>query len=154
MPYKNFNDKRRLLIDYKYENSERGFLIRLISNKFNKKQKDWKPSIDRQEFWLQYLNHKESMQHKFKNSDGCICRYCEKPFTFIRKMGTRGGGYQGRKTQTYSNVSIDRFDPRLSYNIDNIVFCCVGCNDRKRNSNPNDWKNFIRVGREMKTGKY
>jgi len=42
----------------------------------------------------------------------------------------------------------------LSYNIDNIVFCCVGCNDRKRNSNPNDWKNFIRVGREIKTGKY
>ena len=69
-------------------------------------------------------------------------------------MGTRGEGYQGRKTQTYSNVSIDRFDPRLSYNIDNIVFCCVGCNDRKRNSNPNDWKNFIRVGREIKTGKY
>jgi hypothetical protein len=25
----------------------------------------------------------------------------------------------------------------------------VNCNDKKRNSNPDDWKNFLRVGKEF-----
>ena len=63
-------------------------------------------------------------------------------------MGSRGKGYQGRKGQHPTNFSIDRWDPRLTYEINNVIFCCVGCNEKKKNSNPDDWKNFLRVGKE------
>lgn len=65
-------------------------------------------------------------------------------------MGTRGKGYQGRKGQIKTNFSVDRYDPRLTYRTDNIIFCCVSCNDKKRDSNPDDWKNYLRVGGEFR----
>jgi len=95
------------------------------------------------------MNHIINMKHKFPESDGRICRYCENPFTFKTRRGTRGKGYQGRKGQNPTNFSIDRYDPRLTYITSNIIFCCVSCNDKKRNSNPDDWKNFLRVGKEF-----
>ena len=94
------------------------------------------------------MNHIIDMKKKFLGSDGRICRYCEKPFTFKRRMGTRGKGYRGRKAQITTNFSIDRWDPRLTYETHNIIFCCVSCNEKKKNSNPDDWRNFLRVGKE------
>lgn len=97
------------------------------------------------------MNHIIIMKEKFPDSDGRLCRYCEQPFTFETKMGTRGKGQpKNRATQNYTNFSIDRFDPRLTYQNNNIVFCCVGCNDRKHNSNPDDWENYLRIGKELK----
>ena len=95
------------------------------------------------------MNHIIIMKEKFPKTDGRLCRYCEKPFTFVTKRGTRGKGYQGRGTQNHNNFSIDRWDPKLTYQSNNIIFCCGGCNDRKKNSTPDDWKNFIRVGKEI-----
>ena len=40
------------------------------------------------------------------------------------------------------NFSIDRWDPTITYDIENIRFCCLGCNNRKSSSTPLDWKNF------------
>ena len=48
-----------------------------------------------------------------------------------------------------TNFSIDRYDPRITYKVNNIVFCCVDCNEKKKNSNPDDWLNFIRIGKEL-----
>ena len=45
--------------------------------------------------------------------------------------------------------SIDRWDPRLTYETHNIIFCCVSCNEKKKNSNPDDWRNFLRVGKAL-----
>ena len=70
----------------------------------------------------------------------------------MRRLGTRGKGYTGQKGQVQTNFSIDRYDSRLTYKYNNVVFCCVGCNQRKRDSNPNDWNNYIRVGREIGYG--
>ena len=95
------------------------------------------------------MNHIIIMKEKFPNSDGRLCRYCEQPFTFVTKLGTRGKGYQGRGPQNHRNFSIDRFDPRLTYKQNNIIFCCFGCNDRKKNSTPDDWKNYLRIGKEL-----
>ena len=96
------------------------------------------------------MNHIILMKEKFPDSDGRLCRYCEKPFTFETRMGVRGKGQpNNRATQNYNNFSIDRFDPRLTYQNNNIVFCCVGCNDRKHNSNPDDWENYLRIGKEL-----
>ncbi len=156
MAYKNPNDERRVQKDFEYMNSERGYVGRAIGGKLKPSYRTYgghkpDPSMDKKEFWRLYMNHIINMKHKFPGSDGRICRYCEQPFTFKARRGTRGFGYQGRKGQIPTNFSIDRWDPRLTYMASNIIFCCVNCNDKKRNSNPDDWKNFLRVGEEFRS---
>ena len=159
MAYKDPNDPRktnaaRLLKDNEYANTERGFVTLSISRRFlpsvvvRRGGHVVHESVDKKEFWRLYMNHIIIMKEKFPESDGRLCKYCEKPFTFVTKMGVRGKGYQGRGTQNHNNFSIDRWDPNLTYQTNNIVFCCCGCNDRKKNSNLKDWENFIRVGKE------
>lgn len=153
MAYKNPNDERRVQKDFEYMNTERGYVGRAISGKLKPSYQTYgghKPVIDKREFWRLYMNHIIAMKEKFPESNGRICRYCEQPFTFKARRGTRGKGYQGRQGQIKTNFSIDRYDPRLTYRTDNIVFCCVSCNDKKKNSNPEDWKNFLRVGKEFR----
>jgi len=154
MGYKDPSDPRRVQKDYEYMNTERGFVMNSITRRFKPSVIKYgghiaDESMDKKEFWRLYMNHIIMMKEKFPDSDGRLCRYCEKPFTFVTKMGTRGFGYQGRSTQNHSNFSIDRWDPRLTYQSNNIIFCCGGCNDRKKNSTPEDWKNFIRIGMEI-----
>ena len=159
MAYKNPKDpevlKKRAEMDFAYMNTERGFIMSCIARKFKPSAKKYgghhaHESMDKKEFWRLYMNHIIDMKEKFPDSDGRLCRYCEQPFTFETRMGTRGKGQpSNRATQNYNNFSIDRFDPRLTYQNNNIVFCCVGCNDRKHNSNPDDWKNYLRIGKEL-----
>ena len=142
MAYKDPNDPRktdakRLQKDYEYMNTERGFVILSIARRFKPSARKYgghmaDKSMDKKEFWRLYMNHIIIMKEKFPDSDGRLCRYCEQPFTFVTKMGTRGKGYQGRGPQNFNNFSIDRLDPRLTYQNNNIVFCCTGCNDRKK----------------------
>ena len=158
MPYKDPNDPRktdnkRLQTDFEYRNTERGFVMLSISRRFKPSAIKYgghiaNGSMDKKEFWRLYMNHIIIMKEKFPESDGRLCKYCEKPFTFKTNLGTRGKGYQGRGTQNHNNFSIDRWDPNLTYQTNNIIFCCCGCNDRKKNSNLKDWENFIRVGKE------
>ena len=160
MAYKNPNDpevlKKRAEVDFAYMNTERGFIVACIARKFKPSAKKYgghlaADHMDKKEFWRLYMNHIILMKEKFPDSDGRLCRYCEQPFTFETRMGVRGKGQpSNRATQNYTNFSIDRFDPRLTYQNNNIVFCCFGCNDRKKNSTPDDWRNFIRVEKELK----
>ena len=153
MPYKNPNDPRRVQKDYEYDNSERGFILRNITSKYTKSRNTkWIPEITKQDFWQLYMNHIQIMKEKFPKTNGRICSYCLKEYSFMRRLGTRGKGHTGQKSQVQTNFSIDRYDSRLTYKYNNVVFCCVGCNQRKRDSNPNDWKNYIRVGREIGYG--
>jgi hypothetical protein len=118
MPYKDPNDPRktdnkRLQTDFEYMNTERGFVMSSIARRFKPSVIKYgghiaDESMDKKEFWRLYMNHIIMMKEKFPDSDGRLCRYCEKPFTFVTKMGTRGFGYQGRSTQNHSNFSIDR----------------------------------------------
>tara|TARA_R110002012_G_scaffold112040_2_gene257417 strand:+ start:109 stop:597 length:489 start_codon:yes stop_codon:yes gene_type:complete len=161
MAYKNPNDpevlQKRVEADFIYMNTERGFIMTCISRKFKPSVVKYgghiaHESMDKKEMWRLYMNHIIAMKEKFPESDGRLCRYCEQPFTFETKMGTRGKGpNHNRGTQNYNNFSIDRYDPRITYQSDNIIFCCVGCNDRKKNSTPEDWKNFLRVGKEFRS---
>ena len=160
MPYKDPNDPRingprRIQKDFEYANSERGFVTSCIARRFKPSAKKYgghvaDESMDKKEFWRLYMNHIIIMKEKFPDSDGRLCKYCEQPFTFKTNVRTRGKGYQGRGAQNFNNFSIDRLDPRLTYQHNNVVFCCCGCNDRKKNSTPDDWKNFIRVEKELK----
>ena len=153
MPYKDPHDPRIVTVQCAYLNTEKGFVTQMISNKFKpsygkKTGHIPAPNMDKMEIWRIYMNHLIKMKEKFPDTDGRICAYCEQPFTFITRLGTRGKGYVGRKSQHKTNVSIDRWDPRLTYQDNNIIFCCINCNDKKRNSNPDDWKNYQRVGKE------
>ena len=159
MAYKDPNDPRktdarRIQKDYEYMNTERGFVTLSIARRFKPSVRKYgghlaDESMDKKEFWRLYMNHIIIMKEKFPDSDGRLCKYCEQPFTFETKRGTRGKGYQSRGPQNPNNFSIDRLDPRLTYQTNNIVFCCFGCNDRKKNSTPDDWRNFIRVEKEL-----
>ena len=103
MPYKDPNDPRktdarRVQKDYEYMNTERGFVTISISRRFKPSVVRYgghiaHKSIDKKEFWRLYMNHIIIMKEKFPNTDGRLCRYCEKPFTFVTKRGTRGKGY-------------------------------------------------------------
>ncbi len=125
MAYKDFNDPRktnaaRVLKDNEYMNTERGFVTASISRRFIPSILKYgghlvHESIDKKEFWRLYMNHIIIMKEKFPESDGRLCRYCEKPFTFVTKLGTRGTGYHGRGTQNPANFSIDRWDPTITY---------------------------------------
>ena len=159
MAYKNPNDpevlKKRAEMDFAYMNTERGFVMSCIARRFKPSVKKYgghhaHESIDKKEFWRLYMKQIRRMKEKGPDSDGRLCRYCEQPFTFETKMGTRGKGLNpNRGTQNYNNFSIDRYDPRLTYQSNNIIFCCFGCNDRKKNSTPDDWKNYLRIGKEL-----
>ena len=154
MPYKDPNDPRRIKSDHAYGNSERGFVLRNISNKYSPSRLSlkWAPEILKKDFWQLYMNHIQVMKERFPKTNGRLCSYCLKAYTFIRRIGSRGQGYRSSRGQIITNFSIDRFDSRLTYKYNNVVFCCVGCNERKRDSLPNDWKNYIRVGGEIGYG--
>ena len=68
------------------------------------------------------MNHIIKMKEKFPESTGRLCIYCERPFTFKARRGTRGKGYQGRQGQIKTNFSIDRYAPRITNKVNNIVF--------------------------------
>ena len=115
-------------------NSERGYVTRAITGKFKPSYKKYGghvPEMEKKDFWMLYMNHIIKMKEKFPGSTGRLCIYCERPFTFKARRGTRGKGYQGRKSQITTNFSIDRYDPRITYKVNNIVFCCVDCNEKK-----------------------
>ena len=56
-----------------------------------------------------------------------------------------GKGFTGF---TKTNISIDRIDPSLPYQEDNIVFCSWEFNDRKAGVTIDDCKEILRVWEE------
>ena len=82
---------------------------------------------------------------------GRNCEYCRKPWTYQRDLGVCGEGHtRGRRSGIETNFSIDRLDTTLTYSRHNIVFCCVGCNNRKNQVRLSDIVNITRVLKERK----
>ena len=138
--------------DSQYLNSERGKIMEVIAGIFsrpNKKdsRKKWIPELEKKDVWLVVMNHIARMKKKFPESNGRLCFFCKKPWTYIRRP--RSG--TGRKQQVIAtNFSIDRFDCEQTYKKGNIVCCCFACNARKGSSTPADWKIFIERKKELK----
>jgi hypothetical protein len=92
------------------------------------------------------MNHIARMKEKYPGTNGHICNYCKNPLTYLVKKKTKiGNGHTKRgkmDPKTFSNFSIDRWDPRITYTYNNIRFCCLSCNTRKNSSTPDDWDNF------------
>jgi hypothetical protein len=135
------NKERKTKTNYKYNNSLRGFLV----NSFNyvikrsrkrKNRKSIEVKLNKQQFFEEFLLHIERF--------GMNCRYTGAPLTTI---SNRGGG-QISITQT--NLSVDRIDNTLPYQVDNIVFCTHEFNNRKGSVTIDDCKKILKVYEERK----
>jgi len=144
---------KKAIADQRYGQSEKGFvgnkwvhLSKPSARRRGKNGKEIKISLTKQTYWLEYLNHKQIMKDKYPESDGKLCRYCEKPFTFKEAVTNPGNKGAKRKSKTIeTNLSIDRLDNTKGYEEGNVIFCCAGCNNRKNQVLIQDCKNILRV---------
>ena len=125
----------------KYNNSLRGFLVNAFNyiikrSRKRKNRKIIKVNLTKQQFFEEFLLHYERF--------GMNCRYTGVPLTTV---SNRGGG-QINITQT--NLSVDRIDNSLPYQVDNIVFCTHEFNNRKSSVGIDDCKKILKVYEERK----
>ena len=136
------NKEKIALTDNKYINSEKGYVNETICGIFirchrNNSRKKWVPECTKQDIYDELmLNIQDHVR---------ICEYCKEPWTYKRTMGTRGTGAKKRGPKIETNFSIDRLDSEKTYTIDNLVFCCIGCNNRKNQVRLSDITNILRV---------
>ena len=141
--------------DFKYNNKERGFIINKIGDIFKpskgkKRKKRWLPQMTRKEIWEALFLHIQYMKELYPKGDGRLCRYCHQPWTYLARKKQSGTLQpRGRGSQHPTNFTVARFDAEFTYLAGNIIFCCSACNDRKHDSTPSDWKNFLRVKNEV-----
>ena len=50
-------------------------------------------------FWQLYMNHIQIMKEKFPKTNGRICSYCLKEYSFIRRMGPEVKGMLAKKNK-------------------------------------------------------
>ena len=117
----------------KYNNSERGYIVNSIGCMFKPstiKRNNRVPKITREQIYQKLMLHIEHMKDKFPGSDGRICEYCHKQWTYIKLTNgcITGQGTRKKGKPIGSNFSIDRLDNHLTYTENNIVFCCGNCN--------------------------
>ena len=77
---------------------------------------------------------------------GPYCIYTGVELTTVRHSGKGFTGY------TKTNISLDRIDPNLPYQEDNIVFCSWEFNDTKGSVSPEDCKKILKVYEERHAG--
>ena len=140
--YRAENKEKIALTDSKYINSERGYIKETINGIFirchmNNNRKKWIPECTKQDIYDELM--------LYIQDHGRNCEYCKEPWTYIRRLGTRGEGWKKRGPKVITNFSIDRLDSEKTYTVDNLVFCCVGCNNRKNQVRLRDLINILRV---------
>ena len=137
------NLEKKINSDYRYSNSERGYICNLFngikkrSKRYGKIKKSSECKITKKEFIEEWLLHKQRF--------GINCRYTGIPLTHI---SNRGKGVQKHKIKT--NISVDRIDNTLPYQVNNIAFCCHAFNDRKGSVEIDDCKRILKVYEERK----
>tara|TARA_R110000824_G_scaffold86984_1_gene214797 strand:+ start:411 stop:872 length:462 start_codon:yes stop_codon:yes gene_type:complete len=128
--------KNKAVTILKYNSSERGFIINAIASLFKPsiiKRRKLVPLVSKQEVWEELILYVQKMKEKFPYTDGRLCEYCKKPWTYIRNKNgcIMGQGSRKKSNPIQTNFSIDRLDNNLTYTKENIVFCCGGCNNIK-----------------------
>jgi len=140
--YRLENKEKIAISEHKYINTERGYVMEVINGVFYRyKKKDarlkWKPECTKEQIYGELM--------LYIQDHGRVCEYCKEPWTYKRVLGDKGRGYNGRGPKIVTNFSIDRLDSTKTYILDNLVFCCVGCNNRKNQVRLSDIFNIIRV---------
>ena len=119
--------------EYKYGNSENGFLTIRVKDLF-------KPSAIKNRGYSPECTKEEIKKHfyEYVEKHGRNCFYCEKPWTYITNRYIFGKGSNPKSDKGKSrknklkNFSIDRLDSSKTYSVNNIIFCCVECNLSKK----------------------
>jgi len=151
--YKFNNREKAALAHHKYINTEKGYIeetIRSIFQRYKKKndRKKWIPECTREQIYNELK--------LYIQEHGRICEYCKEPWTHKRRMGTVGEGFKKRGPRINTNFSLDRLDATKTYvitdpalnQVSNLVFCCIGCNNRKNMVTLSDVDNIKRVWEE------
>jgi len=154
--YKSKNREKIARSNNKYINTEKGYTKETVDaifqrakeNKSTRTRKKWIPECTREDILAEL--------ELYMQEHGRICEYCKEPWTYIRKMGTIGEGFKKRRDTVFTNFSIDRLDSTKTYmisnpalnQISNLVFCCIGCNNRKNQVTLSDIDNIKRVWKE------
>ncbi len=132
-----------------YRQSEKGFFQETWSN--------LKKSCDKDSSYHKHNNRAVKINNGIRGRDhllelwekqkkllgGPYCIYTGVELTTKKSNG------QGRGARIKTNISIDRIDPTLPYQEDNIVFCSWEFNRRKNNVTPDDCKRILEVYEEM-----
>ena len=135
--------------DQRYARSEKGFFMAMWNslkkrcNKNSYYHKYHKNRILQINNGVRGRDHLLELWEKQKKLlGGPYCIYTGIKLTTERNNGK---GYVGR---TNTNISIDRIDPNLPYQEDNIVFCSWEFNGRKAGVTIDDCKKILKVHEE------
>ena len=161
------NHKQKMLKNYKYISIKENLIQDAIKKRYrysnvDKQQnllagnKEWRkiyiPTLTQEEFYNEYLIHVQNMKQKFPESNGDICRYCEKPYTFLRskpQFDEKGKKIKKKRNHFPTNFSIDRFYNEKTYCKGNIIFCCKQCNNYKNASTKKMWLKLLEIDKEL-----
>ena len=140
--YRLENKEKIAIAEHKYKNTERGYVMEVISGIFSRYKKKnarlkWKPECTKQDVYDELM--------LYIQDQGRHCEYCKEPWTYKRVLGDKNRKHNERGPKILTNFSIDRLDSTKTYMLDNLVFCCVGCNLRKNQVRLSDIFNIIRV---------
>ena len=127
--YRLENKEKIALAEHKYMNTERGYVMEVINGIFYRHKKKnsrlkWVPECTREEIYAELM--------LYIQDHGRNCEYCGEPWTYVRVLVEKNRKFNGRGPKIETNFSIDRLDATKTYILDNLVFCCVGCNLRKK----------------------
>ena len=129
--------KCKCILGYKtaieYRNDERGFILSRLSGIFA-------PDKIKRRGLVPECTKNEILKHfdEYVEKNGRNCFYCKEPWTYITNEYVPGEGKNIKSDKGKSrahkikNFSIDRLNSSKTYSIDNIIFCCTGCNLRKK----------------------
>jgi len=147
---KELRKKMRPVWDTKYRSSEKGFFLTLwhsLRGRCNKNSSYHTYKGRRNK--LQINNGIRDRDHLLelwerqkKLLGGPYCIYTGVELTTIATRGHGFGGHNG------TNLSIDRINPDMPYQPDNIVFCSWSFNKKKGYSTPEDCKKILKVYEE------
>ena len=139
--YRAENKEKIALAENKYINTERGYVNEVIGGIFQRAKREstrkkWVPDMTKQEIYAELMLYVQDY--------GRTCEYCKHPWTYVRRLGTRGEGQKSRRSGIETNFSIDRLDTTKTYSSIDDYYLDAGFNPMEVRMNLEDRARQIR----------